>query len=142
MDRIQAQAAKLWHLLVASDTAATYQKTIALTWAILRESAVLAWLLLCLVLVSVDWFWNRSVQTGRNVRIWYSSFDETSANSFLSAAGQAVLSAGEAGASYVLTQAREQLGVENALEPAKPIAAKPVDQSKPSTSASDDMDDE
>ena len=143
MDRIQAQAAKLWQLLFSSETASTYQKTLTLTWEILKESAFLVWLIVCLVFVLFDWFWQSSVQVGRDLRSWYDGFEDPNANNVLSATGKAVLAAGEAGASYILSQAKEQLGIENTIAPAKQIAAKPVkpaEKPKPAVSASDDLD--
>ncbi|MCG8366914.1 MAG: hypothetical protein MJA27_26725, partial [Pseudanabaenales cyanobacterium] len=122
MDRIQAQAAKLWRLFFSSDTAANYQKTLTLTWNILKESVVFVWLLLCLVFVLVDWIWKNSVQLGQNLRNWYDNFDEPSPNNLLRATGKAVLSAGEVSFSYMLSQAKQQLGIEEPVmvKPAKP----------------------
>ena len=142
MDRIQAQAAKLWRLFFSSDTAANYQKTLTLTWNILKESVVFVWLLLCLVFVLVDWIWKNSVQLGQNLRNWYDNFDEPSPKNLLRATGKAVLSAGEVSFSYMLSQAKQQLGIEEPVmvkpaKPAKQISAKPVDGPHPVTSCPD-----
>ena len=136
MDRIQAQAAKLWRLLFSSDTVATYQKTLIRTWEILKESALLVWLIFCLVFVLVDWVWRSSAQLAAGWKTWYSNLEEPSVNTFLSATGKAVLSAGESSVDYVLSQAKGQLGIEDTVKPAKRIAVQPVESSKPAVSAS------
>ncbi|MDJ0705549.1 MAG: hypothetical protein QNJ46_19915 [Leptolyngbyaceae cyanobacterium MO_188.B28] len=134
MDRIQAQAAKLVRLLFSSDTAAIYQKTLTRTWDILKESAILLWLIFCLIFVLADWLWKSSIQLLANLKAWYSGIEDTSANTLLSATGKAIVSAGEASVGYVLSQARDQLGIEAPPKPAKQSTAKPTESSKPAVS--------
>ena len=136
MDRIQAQAAKLWRLLFSSDTVATYQKTLTRTWEILKESALLVWLIFCLVFVLAEWVWKSCAQLIADLKTWYGGFEEPSANTLLSATGKAFLSAGEASIDYVLSQAKGQLGIEDTAQPVKRISAKPVEPSKPAVSPS------
>jgi hypothetical protein len=126
MERIQSQAARLWQLIFASETAATYQKALGLTWDILRESAQLIWLVLCLVLVLGAWLYDTAVQTGRDLRSWYDQLGQTAEaedGSVVNSTGKALLEAGQTSAGFLLSQAREQLGIAPPPKPAKAIAA-------------------
>lgn len=126
MERIQSQATRLWQLIFASETAATYQKALGLTWDILRESAQLIWLVLCLVLVLGAWLYDTAVQTGRDLRNWYDQLGQTADaedGSVVNSTGKALLEAGQTSAGFLLSQAREQLGIEPPPKPVKAIAA-------------------
>ncbi|NJL87319.1 MAG: hypothetical protein HC886_17210 [Leptolyngbyaceae cyanobacterium SM1_1_3] len=123
MDRIRAQASKLWELIFASETAAAYQRALALTWEILRETAQLIWLLFCLVFVLVAWIGEYAKKLGQNFRNWYERLGEKPAETeevkpFFSSAGQSILEASSSSASFLLAQASEQLGIE--YRPPKP----------------------
>ncbi len=125
MDRLKTQAAKLWQLLFAQETAATYQKTLTLTVQILKETGLLLWLTICLVLVLFEWFYKNATQAGQNVRTWINHQQEenTSPDHIASGFGKALLTAGQNSLTYTLTQAKEQLGL--AIEP-QPIEPKPT----------------
>lgn len=144
MDRIQAQANKLWQLIFAAETGQTYQKTLSLTWEILKESAQLIWLLLCLVLVLGTWIGMSTVQTGKNLKIWYQNLstevnpsDDGDGSAVFNSAGKALLEASSSSVAYLLSQAKEQLGIQDdivvkAIEPASPTVEPPaVDKSSP-----------
>ncbi len=134
MERIQAQANKLWQIISNPSTAKTYQETLALTWAILKETGQLLWLVLCLGLVAGDWFWKKSYKAGQDTRVWVDTMqtkvetpdaegsdEATSSANFLSETGKSLLSAGQAGITLALNTAKQQLGIEIASEPpAKP----------------------
>jgi hypothetical protein len=132
MDRLKTQAAKLWQLLFAQETAATYQKAITLTVQILKESGLLLWLTICLVLVLFEWFYKNATQAGQNARAWIShqQAEDTSPDRIASGFGKALLVAGQNSLTYTLTQAKEQLGLpiepQSALKPAAPGAATAV----------------
>lgn len=126
MNKIQAQAAHLWQRLSAPNTGATYQQAALLTWDILKETATLLWLVICLFLVAFEWFWKTSVQLGGDFRAWLSGIEQSSPDRVVSEAGRALLSAGRNSVDYTLSQAKEQLGI--SLEPPAPAAlpAKPA----------------
>jgi hypothetical protein len=138
MDKIKEQANKVSQLVFASETGAAYQKTLALTWAILRETGVLLWLVVCLVFVGSDWFWHNSIRLGRSARSWYTSFSQEpqSSEQSFTATGQSLVEVGKSGAAYLLTQARQQLGLSEqpaasvppaaAVPPATPVPTPPV----------------
>lgn len=129
MDKLKAQADKLWQLLANPSTGEVYQKTLALTWSILKETGLLLWLVLCLVLVLGDWFWKYSYQAGQNARIWVNDLQtktpevaETSAEpgNVLSTTGKSLLAAAQTSVRAALNTAKGQLGIEIPPEPPKP----------------------
>ena len=122
MEKIKGQAGKVGELIFAADTVTTYKKTIILTWAILRETGVLLWLVICLVFVGAEWFWQKSIVLGQSTRTWYEGLKEPSDAEPKSATemGQSALSAVNTGAETLLYQAKKQLGIE-----AEPPAPKP-----------------
>ncbi|NEP19506.1 MAG: hypothetical protein F6J97_21875 [Leptolyngbya sp. SIO4C1] len=70
MERIQAQAAKLGELLFDPQTAKVYQTFLALTWQILKELALLLWLVICSVFVFGAWLGEVALTAGYKVRAW------------------------------------------------------------------------
>ena len=126
MDKIQAQASKLWDLIFAPTTVTTYQQALALTWEILLESGRLIWLLFCLVLIVFAWIGSYAMATGQNARIWYQQLgqkgeSESSSEMFVSA-GKALLDVSSNSASFLLNQAKDQLGIELPQPQVKAIA--------------------
>jgi len=126
MDTIKEQASKVSQLLFAAETAATYQKALRLTWDILRETAVLLWLVFCLVFVGADWFWRTAVRLGRQTRNWYENVTSPDAqDKSLQGMGQAVVSAGQSSASFLLSKARQRLGIKEPEPLPEPVAKAP-----------------
>ena len=126
MDRIKAQAARLWQLLFAPETAETYQKATALTGQIFRESGQLLWLTLCLILVLFEWFYKNATQAGHSARTWINHQQEgdSSPDRIASGFGKALLTAGQNSLAYTLEQAKDQLGLSittPALDAATPL---------------------
>lgn len=123
MDKIKAQANKVSQLVFSAETGAAYKKVLALTWDILRETGVLLWLVICLLFVGIEWFYFTSVRLGRQARAWYENLGQTSPDAepqSVTSTGQAVLNAGQSGVNYLLTQARQQLGMKAPEPPAVP----------------------
>jgi len=138
MERINAQARKVGTLMFSASTGAVYKQMLTLTWDILRETATLLWLVVCLVFVGAEWFYRRSVALGRRARSWYNSLGQTSSDTearSLSAVGQTMLGAGQAGATFLLTQARRQLDMaEPPASSPEPTATAPTPAPAPSPS--------
>ncbi len=134
MDKIKAQANQLWQLISNPSTANVYQQTLALTWSILKETALLIWLTICLVLVLGDWFWKYSFTAGQNTRVWLqelqtkSTTAETAASSgnFWSETGKSLLAAGQTSVNTALNTARTQLGMEAPPIPTPPAPKPPT----------------
>jgi hypothetical protein len=122
MERIKAQADKLWQLISKADTLAAYKNVVTLTWEILKETALLVWLTICLILVVFEWFWKFSVGSGRSARDWFSSI-EGSSDQLASETGKAFLAAGKNSLDFALVQAKTQLGF--SIEEAPKVAVKP-----------------
>lgn len=121
MDRIKEQATKFWQTVSAPETLTVYQQAANVTWTILKELALLIWLVICLVLVAGDWFWTFSIQAGRSFRAWLNSFEEPSADRIASQAGQAIVTASKGSLNFTLSKARTELGLPE--PPPKPAPA-------------------
>lgn len=127
MEKLKMQAAKLWQLLTASETYGVYQTAIATTWTILKETGLLLWLVICLVLVFGEWFWKTAIGAGRSFRNWFNSL-EGSSDQIASETGKVLLTAGKSSLSSTLALAKTQLGFAVEPEPAivqpDPVVAK------------------
>lgn len=128
MDKIKGQANKVGELLFASETGAAYQRTLTLTWDILRETGVLLWLVICLVFVGGEWFWKSSVSLGKRTRDWYEGLSQPSDEEpkTMSDLGQSTLSAFTFSAENLLYQAKKQLDID--AEPPAPRTPAPKKQ--------------
>ena len=114
MDKIKQQANTVSQLVFSAETGETYKKTLSLTWDILRETGILIWLVICLTFVGGEWFYRNSVKLGRHTRLWYNSLGEKTEASEAEAAastGEALLASVQSGTSYLLSRARQQLGI-------------------------------
>ncbi len=131
MDRLKTQASKLWQLISNPATAATYQHTLGTTGTILKETGLLLWLIVCLVLVLGDWFWQTSYATGQKTRIWIDEMQtsinepapKTSSGDLLGKTGKSLLSVGQTSLAAALAAAKGQLGID--LADAQPIGLIP-----------------
>jgi hypothetical protein len=137
---ITSQADKLRQLVFASDTAATYSKATSLTWAILKETGYLLWLVICIGLVLGEWIWKNSYTAGQSARNWVNSLEskesaspESSASmdQIFSDTGKKLLEVGKSSALKAVATAKDQLGI--ASEPAAPAPA--VAPAKPAPAA-------
>jgi hypothetical protein len=148
--KIKDQANKVKETVFSPATAETYSTAIALTWSILKETAQLLWLVICLGLVFGDWFWKKSYATGQNARTWVENLqqapatpdstdlpeagaEEASSTSFLesltspefwSSTGKSLLDASKSATTAALNTAKDQLGLE--VPPPAPAEAKPI----------------
>lgn len=124
MDTIKEQANVVGQLLFSTDTGEIYKKTLTRTWDIIREVGVLLWLVICLTFVGGEWFYRTAVGLGRSTRAWYAGLSEQSPSTDakpVAATGQVLLDTVQSGTSYLLAQARQQLGIPEP-EPQQPIA--------------------
>jgi type IV secretory pathway TrbL component len=128
MDRVKSQAAVVSQLLFDPKTAGMYKDVLALTGKIIKEVALLAWLLICSVLVFGAWFSDTAVGAGRNARAWWQAqqAESVDGSQAATATGQAFLDVSQNGASFLLDKAREQLGLEKVERPAKKSSADAV----------------
>jgi hypothetical protein len=131
---ISDQANKLWQIIIAPNTADSYKQALGVTWTILKEAALLIWLVLCLVLVVFDWFWDNSIAAGQNTRAWFSRFTSDDTSQVASEMGKGLLAAGKTSLDYVVAQAREQVGLPAKASIATAPAAISPTQPKPGNS--------
>lgn len=121
-NQIQAQTAKVWQTITDPATANSYKQVVVVTWNIIRETAVLVWLILCLVVVLGDWLWRNSYRAGRNVRNWVTHFKQPDPNQLFSTTGQRLLESGRTSVDRAIAAARSQIGIERLPElPEAPI---------------------
>ena len=145
MNKIQAQADKVWQLLSQPATRAVYQQTFAVTWTIIKEAGWFLWLVLCLVLVVGDWGWKYSYELGQKTRTWITDLqtkpkaseaiapqEPVSPEEFWKKTGQSLLSAGQKSVASVLNTAKSQLDLELPVV----AIAEPVAKLAPTTPAS------
>lgn len=130
--QLSDQASKLWTLITEPSTAKTYQDTLDVSWKILKETGNFLWLVLCLGLVGIDWFWENSIAAGRKTRDWVnelSTADKPSAEQLLTPeTGKKLLDSSKSAVDAAIAAARKQLGLSE-----KP-AAPPVPSSPAPTS--------
>ncbi len=127
MDKIKGQAAKVGELVFASETASAYQKTLSLTWQILRETAILLWLMVCLLFVGGEWLWKTATHLGQQTRTWYEGLSQSTPGEekSLGKMGQSLWQTLQGSGAQLLYTAKTQLGME-AEPPAPPPAPSPV----------------
>jgi hypothetical protein len=126
MDKIKEQASLVSQLLFSAETGDLYKKTLARTWDIVRELGLLLWLVICLTFVGGEWFYRTAVDLGRSTRVWYAGLSESSttdATEPTGSTGEALLETVKSGTTYLLSRARQQLGLPEP-EP-KPMTAVP-----------------
>jgi hypothetical protein len=131
MDKIKEQANIVSQLLFSADTGDIYKQTLTRTWDILRELGLLLWLVVCLAFVGGEWFYRTSVGLGRSARAWYiglSEKDPSTEPQSMTSTGQALLDTVQSSTSYLLAQARQQLGLPEPepLPTTPPVPAPPV----------------
>ncbi len=128
--QISSQAAKVRQAIFSPETAATYQQTIAITSAIISETAKLLWLLICGVLVLGEWTGKSGFQAGWSFRNWLTNIEKPSTDRVLSEAGKAIMYVGKSSVTSALSGAKEQLGIVEPIAPptvdVKSIASVPV----------------
>ncbi|MFG6097608.1 hypothetical protein D0962_10750 [Leptolyngbyaceae cyanobacterium CCMR0082] len=121
MDRVKSQAAVVSQLLFDPKTADTYKSVFVLTGTIIKELALLVWLIICSVFVFFAWFGDIALNSGQKMRAWWDTqqAEPVDGNQAAAATGQAFLEVSQNGANFLLDKAREQLGLEKIERPAK-----------------------
>lgn len=136
---VTVQANKVWQLLTAPTTASAYRQAVDVTWTILRETAQLLWLVLCLVLVAGDWFWKQSIAAGRSTRDWVDNLNAeptttTDPGQKAAQVWQNLVAFSQTTSQSMIVKARQQLDLPS--EPAVTASpAQPKPQPKPAVPA-------
>ncbi|MFQ3616155.1 MAG: hypothetical protein SNJ57_05345 [Cyanobacteriota bacterium] len=134
--QLSNQANKLWTLITEPSTAQTYREALELSWKILRETGNFLWLVLCLAVVGIDWFWENSIAAGRKTRAWVndlSTAEKPSPEQLLTPeTGKKLLDSGKSMFDSAIAAARKQLGLaEKSPAPAAPSSPTPMPSSTP-----------
>ena len=137
MDRVKSQAAVVSQLLFAPKTAGAYKDVLTLAGKIIKEIALLAWLLICAVLVFGSWFSDVAIGTGRRARAWWQTqqTESVDGNQTAAATGQALLGVSQNSANFLIDSARAQLGLEKIERPAAKTNAKETVKSQTQAAA-------
>ncbi|MBD2464804.1 hypothetical protein H6G89_27765 [Oscillatoria sp. FACHB-1407] len=137
-NQISSQASKVWNIVSDPATADVYKRTGSVTWTILRETGILLWLIICLVLVAFDWFWTNSIWAGQRTRAWVNDLTSTGSDRLPSEAGKAILTVSKTGFASAIAQAREQLGLPEKKTPVldEPVVTSPKPQLSATPTAS------
>jgi hypothetical protein len=137
--QLSDQANKLWTLITEPSTAKTYREALEVSWKILRETGNFLWLVLCLALVGIDWFWENSIAAGRKTRAWVNNLtaEKPSPEQLLTPeTGKKLLDSGKSTLDSVVAAARKQLGLsEKPPEPVAPPSPPAAASSAPSVVA-------
>jgi hypothetical protein len=144
--QVLSQAAKLREILANPQTATTYRQAGTLTWSIIRETGLLVWLVICLVLVAGEWLVKNTNQVVDSVQTWLETSDQPqpdaaaskSTEERFSETSKTVLEASKTGLTKAVALAKSQLGIESSAPsaPAAPASApNPPVATPPSSSA-------
>ena len=133
--RIGQQARQVWQVLSAPQTGRAYQTVAVTTWTILKETGMLLWLLVCLVLVTLDWSINGAIAAGRVSRYAVAQASQIRTDTLATDTKQALLMAGKTGLANTLSQARSQLGMEPGAAQGKPTNAPTAPEAPAATAA-------
>ncbi|WP_448602326.1 hypothetical protein [Thermoleptolyngbya sp.] len=113
--QLSDQANKLWTLITEPSTAQTYREALEVSWKILRETGNFLWLVLCLALVGIDWFWENSIAAGRKTRAWVDDLtnaEKASPEQLLTPeTGKKLLDSSKSMLDSAIAAARKQLGL-------------------------------
>ncbi|QQE64980.1 hypothetical protein GFS31_16650 [Leptolyngbya sp. BL0902] len=129
MDKIKEQANVVGQLVFSGETGEIYKKMLTRTWEILRATGLLLWLVICLTFVGGEWFYRNSISLGSRTRVWYTNFSTKSADAeplSMETTGAALLDTIKSGSAYLLSQARQQLGLPASTPAASAPKAAPV----------------
>jgi hypothetical protein len=127
MNPIQHQFTLLSQTLFAQDTGVTYKQAAVKTWEVLKQTALLIYLLALLVVVVLVWLWSTGFRKGYCFRKWLET-EQPTLERLLLEAGKLLLKPFELVADWSQSQVKELLGIEvKALAPAAdPKALAPV----------------
>ncbi|MDC0834117.1 hypothetical protein AY599_10860 [Leptolyngbya valderiana BDU 20041] len=142
MNKLKTQFATVGELVFSPNTGETYSKAFQLTWNIVKETALLLWMMFCLVFLIFVWGWGYATQIGRNAKVWYENQERRDHENLFNEAGKALLSASSSGTAFAIDRAKEQLGIENDPQPIQAIEPLPANETVTVTSSESSESDE
>jgi hypothetical protein len=121
-NQFSAQLAKLQQILADPNTTTAYSQAVSVTFSLVKEMLMLAWLTVCLVLVVFDWIGTNAIVTGQRSKDLLDNLKEVNSEELAAETGKSIVSAGKAGLAYTIAQAKEQLGLsQESAEKINPI---------------------
>jgi hypothetical protein len=112
---IFSQAEELRKVVLQRDTIVSFQQSTGLLFTVIRETALLLWLVLCFGVVAFTWLSEKAIALGKSVKTGFDDFQENSREQapaeILSNTGKSVLLTSQSAANYLITYARKQVGI-------------------------------
>lgn len=139
MNKLKTQFATVSELLFSGETRQTYAQAFSLTGSIIKETLTLFWMVFCLVFLIFVWGWQYAQQIGRNVKVWYHNQERHDSEHLFQQFSHAFLEAGTSGTTFAITQAKEQLGIQNdpkpipAIQPIATVQAETISEPQTAT---------
>ncbi|MGB7413948.1 MAG: hypothetical protein WA902_07045 [Thermosynechococcaceae cyanobacterium] len=122
---IQDKATEWWQLISGEETAESYKNFFKLTWKILKETALLLWLMLCFVLVAIGWVWNNSSKVTETVSELKGRANQNENSNLMADTAVKLWEASQSGAANAVAKARKRLDlpeIERTTQKKTPVA--------------------
>ena len=140
MNKLKQQISLVSELLFAQDTREIYAKSFSLTGKLLKEIFTLLWMVFCLIFLVFFWAGQYVRQITYNTKVWYQNQENQHSENRIADFSQSLLDVGSSGSRYVISQAKQQLGIQGDPKPIPAIA--PVATVNAETVPDDDDDGE
>jgi hypothetical protein len=112
---ISSQVEKLRQVILQRDTIDSFQQSLGLLFTVLKETTLLLWLVLCFSIVALTWLGEKAIALGRSLKTGLIELQENSRGQapaeILSSTSRSVLLSSQSVANYLVTQAKQQVGL-------------------------------
>ena len=122
MNRLKQQFSRVSELLFNPETRNTYSKALSLTGTLLKEIFTLLWMIFCLVFLIFFWAGQYVRQITYNTKVWYQNQENQHSENRFADFSKSLLDVGSSSSRYVITQAKQQLGIQSDPKPIPAIA--------------------
>lgn len=122
MNKLKQQISLVSELLFAQDTREIYSKSFSLTGKLLKEILTLLWMLFCLIFLVFFWAGQYVRQITYNTKVWYQNQENQHSENRFADLSKSLLDVGSSGSRYVISQAKQQLGIQADPKPIPAIA--------------------
>ncbi|OAB55469.1 hypothetical protein AY600_13990 [Phormidium willei BDU 130791] len=148
MNKLKQQISLVSELLFAQDTREIYSKSFSLTGKLLKEIFTLLWMVFCLIFLVFFWAGQYVRQITYNTKVWYQNQENQHSENRFADLSKSLLDVGSSGSRYVISQAKQQLGIQGdpkpipAIAPVATVNAETVSDDDTSDDATDDTSDD
>jgi hypothetical protein len=122
MNKLKQQISLVSELLFAQDTREIYSKSFSLTGKLLKEIFTLLWMVFCLIFLVFFWAGQYVRQITYNTKVWYQNQENQHSENRFADLSKSLLDVGSSGSRYVISQAKQQLGIQGDPKPIPAIA--------------------